>query len=81
MDETFKEVGLENLWVECPECESPALLEMGDCPFCTTSLVEMGGEESEEEEVEESEDEESEDEESEEPDEDEGEGDIEDEDD
>ena len=47
LDATFKEVGLDGLWVECPECDSPVLLEMEKCPFCTTDLI--GGEHVEEE--------------------------------
>lgn len=38
LNETFKEINMKNPWTQCPECESPVIVEMGRCPFCGEAL-------------------------------------------
>jgi hypothetical protein len=39
LNEKFDELKLDDFWAECPDCESPVLLEFGNCPFCDANLL------------------------------------------
>jgi hypothetical protein len=39
LNEVFKEVKMPSAWLDCPTCDSPVLMEFGECPFCSTTLL------------------------------------------